>query len=116
MQKAILKLQELGVPPEGFEDGGDEPDEAVLQLWDDWVEAVDSIQRPVTWEEAEILIRCCPTDHMAGVEWTLLHGIESVFNPNEIEQFQSLIKRCNSDMMKEMLQKRLQNYIARREG
>ena len=86
MQEAILKVQNLGVPPEGFEGDsfpGDEefPDEDTLQFWDDWVEAVDSIKRPITWEEAEILITCSPTEPMAGVEWTFLHGIESVFAP-----------------------------------
>ena len=86
MQEAILKVQILVVPPEGFEGDsfpGDEefPDEDTLQFWDDWVEAVDSIKRPITWEEAEILITCSPTEPMAGVEWTFLHCIESVFAP-----------------------------------
>ena len=111
MQDAVLKVQKLGVPPEGFEDCGFDVDEEIGQLWDDWVEAVDAIQRPVTWEEAEILIKCCPTDHMAEVEWTMLHCIESVFRPDAIEQFRSLIEKCNSDMMKDMLLQRLQNYL-----
>jgi len=111
MQDAVLKVQKLGVPPEGFEDCGFDVDEEIGQLWDDWIEAVDAIQRPVTWEEAEILIKCCPTDHMAEVEWTMLHCIESVFRPDAIEQFRSLIEKCNSDMMKDMLLQRLQNYL-----
>lgn len=111
MQDAVLKVQKLGVPPEGFEDCDNDYDEDVYQLWDDWVEAVCDIKRPVTWEEAEILIKCCPTDHMAEVEWTLLHCIESVFAPERIGQFRSLIEKCNSSMMKDMLLQRLQNYI-----
>ncbi len=92
---------------------GDEefPDEETLQIWDEWVEAVDSIKRPITWEEAEILIKCSPTEHMAGVEWTFLHCIESVFASNAIEGFRKLIEKCNSDLMKNMLLERLQNYI-----
>jgi len=114
MQDAVLKVQKLGVPPEGFEDCGLDVDEKVGQIWDDWIEAVDAIQRPVTWEEAEILIKCCPTEHMAEVEWTMLHCIESVFCPDAIEQFRSLIEKCNSSMMKEMLLKRLQNYLGKK--
>ena len=48
MQEAVLKIQQLGIPPEGFEDG-EFPDEDTIQIWDEWVEAVDAIERPVTW-------------------------------------------------------------------
>ncbi|MCI8553566.1 MAG: hypothetical protein HFJ80_01300 [Clostridiales bacterium] len=120
MQEAVLKIGELGAPPEGFEEDvfpGDEgvPPDETLDLWEAYQDAADSIIRPVTWEEAEILIKCCPTDHMAGIEWTVLHGIESVFNPEAVEDFRTLIEKCNSDMMKDMLLKRLQNYIRSRE-
>ncbi|MCI8688987.1 MAG: hypothetical protein HFF87_01585 [Oscillibacter sp.] len=114
MQEAVRKLQTFGAPPEGFEDDTF-PGEDTIQIWDEWTEAVDSIKRPVTWEEAEILIRCCPTDHMAGVEWTLLHCIESVFQPDAVENFRNLIETCNSDMMKNLLLQRLQNYIRKRD-
>ena len=120
VQEAILKIQKIGAPPEGFEDGGclEEdafPSDELCDLWDEYQEAADSITQPVTWEEAEILIKCCPTDHMAGIEWTVLHCIESVFAPEAIEDFQSLIEKCNSDMMKNMLLERLQNYLNGRE-
>lgn len=111
MQDAVLKVQELGVPPEGFEDCGADVDEKIGQIWSDWIKAVDAIQRPVTWEEAEILIKCCPTEPMSEVEWTMLHCVESVFRPDAIEQYRSLIEKCNSSMMKEMLLRRLQNYL-----
>lgn len=116
MQEAILKIQKIGAPPEGFEDGGcledeDFPSDELCDLWDEYQDAADSITRPVTWEEAEVLIKCCPTDHMAGIEWTVLHCIESVFSPESIEDFRTLIEKCNSDMMKNMLLKRLQNYL-----
>lgn len=112
MQKAVLKIQELGIPPEGFENSNQFCEENILQTWDAWVEAAIAIQMPITWEEAEILIQCCPTDRMAGVEWTILHCIESVFsrgldNPEESKRFQNLIAKCNSDMMKNLLLERL---------
>lgn len=110
MQEAVLKIQQLGIPPEGFEDG-ECPDEDTIQIWEEWVEAVDAIERPVTWEEAEILIKCSPTEHMAGVEWTFLHCIESVFKPEAMEDYRNLIETCNSNLLKDMLVQRLQNYI-----
>ncbi len=120
MQEAVLKIKELGAPPEGFEDvtfPGEEgfPSDETLAFWDAYQDAVDSITRPVTKEEAEILIRCCPTDHMAGIEWSFLHCIESTFSPEAIEDFQALIEKCNSDMMKDMLSQRLQNDIRKQE-
>ncbi len=114
IQDAVLKVQKLGVPPEGFEDCGWDVDEGISQIWDDWIEAVDAIQRPVTWEEAEILIECCPTEPMSEVEWTMLHCVESVFRPDTIEQYRNLIEKCNSSMMKNMLLQRLQNYLDNR--
>lgn len=107
MQQSVLKVQKLGAPPEGYE-GGKHFDKKVFRIWDGWIEAVASIQKPVTWEEAEILIKCCPTDHMAGIEWTLLHCIESVYKPEEIERYRALIEQCNSDMMKSELLRRLE--------
>ena len=113
MQQSVLRVQELGVPPKGFESNEPQTDE-VAQIWDDWIEAVDSIERPITWEEAEILIKCCPTEPMAEVEWTILHCIESVFNPEEIEPYRKLIEQCNSDMMRDLLMRRLNNYVNKR--
>ncbi len=110
MQDAVLKVQKLGIPPEGFEDCDSDYNEDTYQMWDDWVDAVCAIKCPVTWEEAEILIKCCPTEHMAGVEWSMLHCIESVCKPGkeeEIEKFRVLIEKCNSDMMKQELLRRL---------
>jgi hypothetical protein len=119
MQEAVLTIKKLGPPPEGFENDvypGDEgfPSDELLDLWEDYQEAVDSISRPVTWEEAEILIKCCPLDRMAGIEWSLLHCIESVFSPDSLEDFRKLAEQCNSPMMKEMLLQRLENYIESR--
>ncbi len=120
MQEAVLKIKKLGVPPEGFADDtfpGDEefPPDDILDLWDEYEDAVVSIRSPITWEEAEILIKCCPTDHMAGIEWTLLHCIESVptETAEELERYRNLVEQCNSDMMKEALLKRLESYLSK---
>ena len=125
MQEAVLKIKQLGPPPEGFEDDispEDEgfPSEDVLDLWDEYEAAVVSISTPITWEEAEVLIQCCPTDHMAGIEWSLLHCIESCTgdarwdDPQELARYQKLIRECNSDMMREELSKRLEASLAKR--
>ena len=113
MQKSVLKVQKLGAPPEGYE-SGNPSDKRAFRIWDEWIEAVTSIQKLVTWEEAEILIKCCPTDHMAGVEWTFLHCIESVFKSEEVERYRTLIEQCNSEMMKHELTKRLENHCKSR--
>ena len=52
---------------------------------------------------------------MSGIEWTVLHCIESVFDPVGIENYRNLIETCNSAMMKDMLLQRLQHYIRNRE-
>ncbi len=120
MQEAVLKIKELGVPPEGFAADtfpGDEefPPDDILDLWDEYEDAIVSIRSPITWEEAEILIKCCPTDHMAGIEWTLLHCIESVVTKTaeELERYRNLIEQCKSDMMKEALLKRFESYLSK---
>lgn len=77
MQEAVLKLKDIGAPPEGFTDHDFFPSDEILVLWDEYMDAVQAINTPVTWEEAKILIKCCPTDRMAGIEWSLLHCIES---------------------------------------
>lgn len=124
MQEAVLKIKEIGVPPEGFENDavpGDAefPSDETLDLWDEYQDAVVSIRQPVTWEEAEILIKCCPTDRMAGIEWSLLHCIESCIpnrnlleTPDGLEKYKGLIHGCNSDMMKELLVERLESYLS----
>ncbi len=107
MQKSVLKIQKLGAPPEGYE-AGKPLDKKAFRIWDERIEAVQLIQKPITWEEAEVLIRCCPTDHMSGIEWTFLHCIESVLKPEELERYRTLIEQCNSDMMKQELLRRLE--------
>ncbi len=125
MQDAVLKIKELGAPPEGFTGDaapGDEdfPSDETLDLWEAYEDAVVSITTPITWEEAEILIKCCPTDHMAGIEWSLLHCIESCIEnealetPQGVETYRALIGRCNSAMMREALSERLESYLAKR--
>ena len=114
IQEAVSKIQKLGIPPNGFEDvkfpGDNEfPSDETLDLWEEYETAVVSIHTPVTWEEAEILIKCCPVDHMAGIEWSLLHCMES---PEEIARYKKLILECNSDMMKDLLLSRLDATIS----
>ena len=117
MQEAVLKLKEIGAPPKSVKDRGGYPVTPDFDLWDEYRDAVDSISRPITWEEAEILIKCCPTGRMAGIEWALLHCIESVSSSDEteeLERYRKLIEQCNSDMMKDLLLQRYKNYIYRK--
>lgn len=48
MQEAILRIQKIGAPPEGFEDGGcpedeDFPSDELCDLWEEYQDAADSI-------------------------------------------------------------------------
>ena len=101
MQEAVLKIQKFNE----FS-----ADEATVQILGEWVEAVDSIKMPIAWDEAEILIQCAPIEGMSGVEWTFLHCIESIFNPERVEEYRNLIGKCTSEFMKIMLLERLSNY------
>lgn len=44
MQQSVLKVQEPGAPPEGYE-GGKHFDKKVFRIWDGWLEAVASITK-----------------------------------------------------------------------
>ena len=53
-----------------------------------------------------------PTDVLIdkyGIEWTLLHLIESVYPETEFIKYKELINECNSVEFREMLVQRLNN-------
>ena len=118
MQEAVRKLQTFGAPPEGFEDDTF-PGEDTIQIWDEWmaeelVAAAERINQARYQDRFDTYLLTADID-LAGVEWTLLHCIESVFQPDAVENFRNLIETCNSDMMKNLLLQRLQNYIRKRD-
>lgn len=86
-------------------------------VMDEFIELLDKIEQPVSYEEAEILIKLFP-DYMVdgcGVDWSLLHLIETVDNfkaPTNvnIERYENLIRLCSSVEWKLEMKMRFENY------
>ena len=62
-----------------------------------------------TLDEAHILIKLFPPTALYGIEWTLLHLIESVYSEIKSLEYRELINECNSTEFKKMLVQRLNN-------
>ena len=94
MRKEVEQLALMGAMP-------DEADERITAaLVDEYADLLGKIVKPVTLDEAHILIKLFPPTALYGIEWTLLHLIESVY---------SEINECNSTEFKKMLVQRLNN-------
>ena len=73
MRKEVEQLALMGAMP-------DEADERITAaLVDEYADLLGKIVKPITLDEAHILIKLFPPTALYGVEWTLLHLIESVF-------------------------------------
>ena len=72
-------------------------------------ETDERITAEFTWDEAHILIKLFPSTALYGIEWTLLHLIESVYSEINSLEYRELINECNSTEFKEMLVQRLNN-------
>lgn len=57
----------------------DETDEPTDVLIDKYADLLGKITKPITLDEAHILIKLFPPTALYGIEWTLLHLIESVY-------------------------------------
>lgn len=69
IQQAIRELESLGPLPA--------EDDAADELLDQWEAALDSIQAPITDEEAVILCGLLGPDLGYGLGWTLLRTVET---------------------------------------
>lgn len=103
MRKEIEQLALMGAMP-------DEADERITAtLVDEYADLLDKIVQPITLEEAHILIKLFPPTALYGIEWTLLHLIESVYPKTKFLEYRKLINECNSTEFKKMLVQRLNN-------
>ena len=103
MRKEIEQLALMGAMP-------DEADERItVTLVDEYADLLDKIVQPITLEEAHILIKLFPPTALYGIEWTLLHLIESVYSEIKSLEYRELINECNSTEFKKMLVQRLNN-------
>ena len=86
MRKEVEQLALMGAMP----DETDEPTDVLI-------------------DKAHILIKLFPPTALYGIEWTLLHLIESVYPETEFIKYKELINECNSVEFREMLVQRLNN-------
>ena len=68
IRNTVLRLAALGKMP------ASSADEEVIEMWQD---RLSEISKPITEEEAAVLIKLFGDDDCYGLAWTLLHLIES---------------------------------------
>lgn len=103
MRKEVEQLALMGAMP-------DEADERITAaLVDEYADLLGKIVKPVTLDEAHILIKLFPPTALYGIELTLLHLIESVYSEIKSLEYRELINECNSTEFKKMLVQRLNN-------
>ena len=101
MRKEVEQLALMGAMP---------ADERITAaLVDEYADLLGKIVKPVTLDEAHILIKLFPPTALYGIEWTLLHLIESVYSEIKSLEYRELINECNSTEFKKMLVQRLNN-------
>jgi hypothetical protein len=103
IQEGITKLMLLGRMPDESED------KLSSKQIEEYANLLEKIKTPINIEEGYILIKLFPEHSLFGIEWTLLHLIESIYAHTEILTYKNLIEECNSVEWKEILLKRLTN-------
>ncbi|MCL2015759.1 MAG: hypothetical protein FWG68_05875 [Defluviitaleaceae bacterium] len=94
IQQAILELEKLG-----------RMSSENLGKFDELLDKCDS---PVSLEDAEILVKLFPSEGCEGVEWSLLHLLETAVVDDGV--YQNLIDLCPSAEWREILRVRHENY------
>jgi len=99
IRNQVLELKKMGRMPDESYDNID------VEIIDKYDELIETIVKPITKEEAEELILLFPEFGLYGVQWGLLHLIESL----EIDRIEYLkiIKQCPSKEWRDMLINRL---------
>ena len=88
IRKEIIELQKMGrMPNESLND-----DPSLDNIIEQYDELLQSIEKPISVNEGEILIKLFPENSFYDLQWTLLHLIESLFTVIEIEKYENLIE------------------------
>lgn len=104
MREQILKLKAIGkMPTESIND-----EESIITLVEQYDELISSIEKPITLEEAEILISIFPDGFFYDLHWDLIKLVESVISSDK--EYELLIKKCPSKEWRENLQIRYENW------
>ncbi|WP_299902883.1 hypothetical protein [uncultured Aquimarina sp.] len=109
IREEVIKLNKLGrMPNEDLDD-----DDSIDDLIDKYDDLLESIEKPVSFEEGEILIKLFPENAFYDLHWTLLQLIESLFGNIDLDKYETLIKDCPSEEWKETLLARFENSKAK---
>ncbi len=103
MQNNIKELIKLGPIPNDCEMSNE-----LFERYDNLLK----FEYALSYEEAEQIIAFFSPD-CDDLNWALLHAIESVPFQNQTERYKALIDKCNNAEYKEILYKRLYNFLAR---
>ncbi|RZK32900.1 MAG: hypothetical protein EOO61_16400 [Hymenobacter sp.] len=98
IRKEVRELIHLGPMPDEKQDIAD----GVIEQYE---EAIHAISRPVTRNEAEELVMLFPPNGCFGLDWTLLHLIETTPGWPVI----SIIEKCPSVEWKQRMLDRVAN-------
>jgi hypothetical protein len=101
IQETIKKLELLGRMPDSSEDN------ISSEKIDEYATLIKEAKVPVNQKEAEILIKLFPEYELFGIEWSLLHLFETVYNSIPLEIYKSIIEKCPSEEWKDTLLTRL---------
>jgi hypothetical protein len=101
VRSEVTKLKELGVMP----NHDDSVEDIVIENFES---LLGSLGKSINKDEGEILIQIFPKESCYGLEWTLLHLVESLFTQINKSEYEELILKCNSFEWKDSLLTRLE--------
>lgn len=104
IQKAVLKLNELGQMP-----NADSDDERLEELSEKYDKLLEQVKLPLNYQEAELLVQLFPEESLFEVEWSLLHLFETIYDEITQTEYLQLIEKCSSKEWKKTLKIRFKN-------
>lgn len=108
LQTNVLALRDLGqMPSEVIVDEAGY--EEKIRRFEEYDKLLSGVKRPVTLEEAAVLIRLFPEETYYDLEWDLLRLIEDVL-VSDTETYEVLIQQCPSQEWRETLLIRHENW------
>lgn len=99
----VIELKKLGVMPNHDDDN---VEDIVIEKFEN---LLGSLGGRINKDEGDVLIKIFPKESCYGLEWTLLHLIESLFRQITKSEYEELILKCNSAEWKNLLLTRLEN-------
>ncbi|SDD44551.1 hypothetical protein SAMN04487894_10983 [Niabella drilacis] len=84
-------------------------DERTDLLVEQYDELLSGIEKPITPEEGEVLIRLFPQTAFYDLQWDLLQLVESLYGKINNEEYFLLIQQCPSTEWRAALSSRYEN-------